>query len=105
MASEESRLGGSNTNAKLGRQLFTQLALSEIHAKKYWVEIETVEQTPDTKVHHIDQSRGHNVVQTQSVEVVDWEQHVEDPMALIRAKSRKSYPDHFCLLITARSGK
>jgi len=44
--------------------------------KKYWVEIETVDQTPDTRVHHIDQSKGHNSVQMQSVEVVDWEQHV-----------------------------
>lgn len=39
------------------------------------------------------------------MEVVDWEQHVDDPMELIRAKSRKAYPDDFCLLIAARSGK
>jgi hypothetical protein len=81
------------------------LALSEISGKTYWVEVETVEQTPDTKVHHIDQSQGYNIVQTQSVEVVDWEEHIEDPMELIGAKSRNSYPKDFCLLIAARSGK
>jgi hypothetical protein len=39
------------------------------------------------------------------VEVVDWEQHVADPMVLIRAKCRKAYPEDYCLLIAARSGK
>jgi hypothetical protein len=81
------------------------LGLSELFGRRYWVEIETLDQTPDTKVHHIDQSKGHNTIQTQSVEVVDWEQHVSDPMELIRAKSRKKYPADFCLLIAARSGK
>jgi hypothetical protein len=81
------------------------LALSELFGRKYWVEIETVTGTPDTKVHHIDQSQGRNIIQTQSVEVVDWEQHVTDPMVLIRSKCRKAYPKDFCLLIAARSGK
>jgi len=81
------------------------LALSEMSGKEYRVEIETVDQTPDTKVHHIDQSKGYNIVQTQSVEIVDWEKHVDDPMELIRAKSRKKYPADYCLLIAARSGK
>jgi hypothetical protein len=81
------------------------LALSEMTGAKYWVEVETVEQTPDTRIYQIDQSQGYNILRRQSVEVVDWEQHVDDPMELIRAKSRKAYPDDFCLLIAARSGK
>jgi hypothetical protein len=36
---------------------------------------------------------------------VDWEGHVDDPVELVRAKSGKQYPDDFCLLIAARSGK
>ena len=82
------------------------LGLSELFGRKrYWVEIETVDQTPDTRVHYIDQSKGYNSVQIQNVEVVDWEQHVADPMELIQAKCRKAYPADYCLLIAARSGK
>jgi len=43
-----------------------------MYGKKYWVEIETVEQTPDTKVHHIDQSQGYNIVQTQLCKRSAW---------------------------------
>jgi hypothetical protein len=81
------------------------LALSELLGGKYWVEVETVDQTPDTRVYKIDQSQGHNILQKQSVEVVDWDEHVDDPMDLIRKKSRKAYPKDFCLLVAARSGK
>lgn len=81
------------------------LALSEMSGEKYWVEVETVEQTPDTRICQIDQTQGRNILRRQSVEVVDWEQHVEDPMDLIRAKCGKKYPNDFCLLIAARSGK
>jgi|SRR5579864_181668 len=82
------------------------LGLSEMFGpKKYWVEIETVDQTPDTRVHHIDRSKGYNSLQTQNLEVVDWEQHVADPMELIQAKCRKAYPADYGLLIAARSGK
>jgi len=81
------------------------LALSELSGAKYWVEIETVEQTPDTRVYQIDQSRGYNTLRRQNVEVVDWEQHVDDLMELVRAKCEKQYPKDFCLLIAGRSGK
>jgi hypothetical protein len=81
------------------------LALSEMTGAKYWVEVETIQQTPDTTVYEIDQSQGRNILRQQSVEVVDWEQHVDDPMELIRAKSRKRYPADYRLLIAARSGK
>jgi hypothetical protein len=81
------------------------LALSELFGAKYWVEIETVEQTPDTRVYQIDQSRGYNTLRRQNVEVVDWEQHVDDLMELVRAKCEKQYPKDFCLLSAGRSGK
>jgi hypothetical protein len=64
-----------------------------------------VDQTPDTKVHFIDQSAGHNCVMTQSIEIVDWEEHVDDALDVIKAKCRKQYPSHFCLLVLARNGK
>lgn len=32
------------------------LALSEMFGAKYWVEVETVEQTPDTRIYQIDLS-------------------------------------------------
>ena len=32
------------------------LGQTEITSKTYWIEVETVERTPDTKVHYIDQS-------------------------------------------------
>lgn len=81
------------------------LALSEMYSKKYWVRVETVAQTPDTYVHHIDQSTGSNIDQTQSVEVVDWVETVADVMTLIEKKAKKAYPPFYCLLITGRSGK
>lgn len=81
------------------------LALSEMYSKKYWVRVETVAQTPDTYVHHIDQSTGNNIDQMQSVEVVDWVQNVAEVMTLIEKKAKKAYPPFYCLLITGRSGK
>ena len=56
------------------------LGLSEMNPKDFWVEIVTDEQTPDTRVHYLDQSAGYNHVMTYNVEVVDWETHVNDPM-------------------------
>ena len=81
------------------------LTRSEMSGAKYWVEIETVEQTPDTRIYEIDQSQGYNILRRESVEVVDWEQHVADPMELIRAKCWKAYPADYCLLIAARGGR
>ena len=81
------------------------LGLAEMYSKEYWVEIETVDQTPDTRVHHIDQSAGHNEIGTQHIEIVDWEEHVDDALDLIKQKCRRAYPPYFCLLLLARNGK
>ena len=81
------------------------LGLAEMYSKEYWVEIETVDQTPDTRVHHIDQSAGHNEIETQHIEIVDWEEHVDDALDLIKQKCRRAYPPYFCLLLLARNGQ
>jgi hypothetical protein len=81
------------------------LGLTEMHKRNYWVEIETEDRTPDTKVHRLDQSSGHNKIETYNVEVVDWERHVDDVMQVIRQKCERAYPPYFWLLILGRSGK
>src|ERR1700730_2126453 len=60
------------------------LALTKLMRKEFWVEIETVDNTPDTRLRHIDQSQGHNAIETRNIEIVDWDEHVEDIMEVIR---------------------
>jgi hypothetical protein len=82
------------------------LALSKLKDEEWWIEIETVDSTPDTKLRQIDQSSGHNVIQTRNIEVVDWEENVDDIMEVIRKKCSRAYPGHYLLLVNARhSGK
>ena len=80
------------------------LGLTEVDAREYWVEIETIDQTPDTKVHYLDQSSGYNHRNIYNVEVVDWELHHDHPMQVIRQKCARAYPPYFFLLVFARSG-
>jgi hypothetical protein len=80
------------------------LALSKLEHQEWWIEIETHERTPDAKLHHIDQSSVGNVIQTRNVEVVDWEENVDDIMEVIRKKCRRAYPGHFLLVVNARHG-
>jgi DNA-directed RNA polymerase subunit RPC12/RpoP len=81
------------------------LGLTQIDGREHWVEIETEDDTPDTKVHRLDQSNGHNKIETYNVEVVDWEQHVDDLIQIVRQKCAKAYPFYFWLVILGRSGK
>ena len=53
----------------------------------------------------MDQSSGRNCIQTQSLEVVDWEEHVDDAVTVIKQKCQRAYPAYFCLLVLARNGK
>lgn len=98
----------TNGRLKKEREAYTSavwsLALTEVNAHQHWIEIETVDQTPDTKVHYLDQSAGYNHRNIYNVEVVDWEQHVDDPMQVIRQKCGKAYPPYFFLLVFGRSG-
>lgn len=82
------------------------VALSRLNGAQWWIEIETKDSTPDTKLRQLDQSSGNNVIQTRNIEVVDWEENVADIMEVIRKKCRRAYPDHYLLLVNARnSGK
>ena len=82
------------------------LALSRLNGEQWWIEIETIDSTPDTKLRQLDQSSGNNVIQTRNIEVVDWEENVDDIMVVIRKKCKRAYPEHYLLLVNARnSGK
>jgi hypothetical protein len=82
------------------------LALSKLNGEQWWIEIETKDNTPDTKLRQLDQSSGNNVIQTRNIEVVDWEENVDDIMEVIRKKCGRAYPEHYLLLVNARnSGK
>lgn len=81
------------------------LGLSEWQGRQWWVEIETEDDTPDTRVHYMDQSSGRNCILTQSIEIVDWEEHVDDAAVVVKQKCQLAYPQHFCLLMLARNGK
>ena len=82
------------------------LALSKLNRERWWIEIETIDNTPDTRLRQLDQSSGNNVIQTRNIEVVDWEENVDDIMEVIRKKCKRAYPEHYLLLVNARnSGK
>ncbi len=99
----------SNRRFKQEREAWTTaawaLGLKEMEERDYWVEIETQDNTPDTKLHRLNQSSGHNKVETYNIEVVDWEEHVDDLMQVIRQKCERFYPPYFVLLVLGRSGK
>ena len=80
------------------------LALSRLNGEQWWIEIETKDSTPDTRLRQLDQRSGNNVIQTRNIEVVDWEENVADIMEVIRKKCKRAYPDHYLLLVNARNG-
>ena len=59
------------------------LGLTKLTGQQLWVEIETIEQTPDTKVHHLDKSKGHHNLQIRNLEIVDWVPQVDSVMEVI----------------------
>lgn len=99
----------TNGRFKKEREAWTSgmfaLGLNEMQNRRWWIEIETEEQTPDTRVHYMDQSSGRNCIQTQSIEIVDWEEHVADAVKVVKQKCKRAYPPYFCLLVLARNGK
>lgn len=78
------------------------LALAKLKSDPWWVEVETADSTPDTKLRQIDQTSGHNVIQTRSIEVVDWEENVDDILEVIQKKCARAYPGHYLLVVHAR---
>lgn len=81
------------------------LALTKLNGHEWWVEVETVQGTPDNKLQRIDQSPRGNIIQTWEIEVVDWVESVPDIMEVIRKKAARAYSDKSLLLVNARSGK
>lgn len=81
------------------------LALRKLTSQEWWVEVETVQRTPDNKLQRIDQSPNGNIIQTYEIEVVDWVKNVADIMQVIRKKCARAYPNKYLLLVNARSGK
>jgi hypothetical protein len=81
------------------------LCLQQETGREYWIEIVTQEQTPDCKVHFIDQSEGHNNIFTTHLEIVEWDPHRPNLMDVVRQKCAKRYPSYFTLVVLARNGK
>jgi hypothetical protein len=79
------------------------LALSKLQDVVWWVEVETVDATPDTKLRQIDQTANGNVVNTRNIENVDWEENVDDVMTVIRKKCKRRYPNDNLLVVHARN--
>jgi uncharacterized protein YndB with AHSA1/START domain len=82
------------------------LCMQQETGREYWIEVETKDQTPDCKVHFIDQTKGYNHRFTHNLEIVEWDHHRSDFMDLVRQKCAKGgYPPHFSLVVLARNGK
>jgi len=81
------------------------LGFKEMGEPDSWVEIEMLENTPDTKLRRLDQSTGHNKIEILNIEVVAWEEHVDDAIQVIRQKCARAYPPDFGLVVMGRSGK
>jgi hypothetical protein len=79
------------------------LALSKLKDDLWWVEVETVDATPDTKLRQIDQTANGNVIDTRNIENVDWEENVDDIMTVIRKKCKRKYPNDYLLVVHARN--
>ncbi len=82
------------------------LALLKLKHEEWWIEVETLEATPDNRLRRIDHTLGGNIIQTHEIEVVDWEENVDDILEVIRKKCGRGYPSNYLLLVNARnSGK
>jgi len=79
------------------------LALSKLKDDDWWVEVETVDATPDTRLLQIEETANGNVVNTHNIENVDWEENVDDMMTVIRKKCERQYPRDYLLLVHARN--
>jgi hypothetical protein len=101
----EAKKGGAKREREAWISAVWALGLRETTGREYWIEIVTDDQTPDTKVHFLDQSAGHNHRMTHNLEIVEWDEHRSDVMDVIAQKCRKAYPSYFHLVVLARNGK
>jgi hypothetical protein len=72
---------------------------------EYWVEVVTMDQTPDCKVVWLDTSEGHNHRKIMNIEIVEWDEHRDSMLELIEQKCAKAYPPYFFLVLFVRNGK
>jgi len=79
------------------------LALTKLKDDVWWVEVETVDNTPDTRLWQIDETPNGNVVNTRNIENVDWEKNVDDVMMVITKKCKRAYPSDYLLVVHARN--
>lgn len=79
------------------------LALSKLKDDIWWVEVETVDATPDTRLLQIEETADGNVVNIRNIENVDWEENVDDVMTVIQKKCKRRYPHDYLLLVHARN--
>lgn len=79
------------------------LALSKLIDDMWWVEVETVDATPDTRLRQIEETVDGNVVNIRNIENVDWEENVDDVMTVIQKKCKRRYPHDYLLLVHARN--
>ena len=79
------------------------LALTTLKDDVWWVEVETVDATPDTRLRQIDQTPDGNIINTRNIENVDWVENVDDIMTVIRNKCSRAYPRDYFLLVHARN--
>jgi hypothetical protein len=79
------------------------LALSKLKDEVLWIEIETADNTPDTRLLLIDETTNGNVVNRRNIENVDWEVNVDNIMTVIKKKCKRQYPRDYFLLVHARN--
>ncbi len=79
------------------------LGLNSISNKEYWIEVETVDGTPDTYVTYFDVLEGNNHRRIFNLEVVDWGDHENELTPILTKKFKKAYPNGYILLVYARN--
>ncbi|MGC2698115.1 MAG: hypothetical protein WA738_20190 [Candidatus Angelobacter sp.] len=75
------------------------------NVREYWVEVVTMDQTPDCKVIFFDTSAGYNHRKIMNLEIVEWDEHRENMLELIEQKCGKAYPPYFFLVVFVRNDK
>lgn len=75
------------------------LGLRQDTGLEYWVEVETIDSTPDTYGYFIEQINDNNYRRVLNFEVTEWEDHVDSLEEIIKNKTRKAYPNYFILLV------
>ncbi len=76
--------------------------LRKITRQEFWLELETVDSTPDAYGYYLEEVDGKNYRRIMSVEITEFEEHSEDIFSVIKNKINRAYPTHYILLVYAR---